>query len=142
MRTLSLSFCLTILLLSGCASTGEVKQQSPAEIVTAKVKAHSEGLKMYFGLSIPTGGNITASQWQHFESTQLATTFAGFSVVDAVGYYKGKKEHSKVVTVYNASAEDIAAANVLAKHYSQLFNQDSVLIALLDITQVSFVGKE
>ncbi|MCF6442105.1 DUF3574 domain-containing protein [Pseudoalteromonas luteoviolacea] len=142
MRTLSLSFCLAILLLSGCASTGEIKKQSTANTVTANVKAHSEGLKMYFGLSIPSGGHITASQWQHFESTQLAATFSGFSIVDAVGYYKGKKEHTKVVTVYNASAEDIAAANVLAKHYSQLFNQDSVLIALLDISQVRFVGKE
>ncbi|MBQ4880220.1 DUF3574 domain-containing protein [Pseudoalteromonas luteoviolacea] len=142
MRTLSLSFCLAILLLSGCASIGEGEKQSAAETVTAKVKTHSEGLKMYFGLSIPTGGNITASQWQHFESTQLASKFAGFSVVDAVGYYKGKKEHTKIVTVYNASAEDIAAANVLAQKYSQLFNQDSVLIALLNISQVSFVGKE
>ncbi|MDK1286348.1 DUF3574 domain-containing protein [Pseudoalteromonas umbrosa] len=142
MRTLSLSFCLAILLLSGCASIGEAKKQSLAETATAKVKARSEGLKMYFGLSIPTGGHITTSQWQHFESNQLAKTFAGFSVVDAVGYYKGKKEHSKVVTIYNASAEDIAAANLLAKKYSQLFNQDSVLIALLNVSQVSFVGKE
>ncbi|AOT08173.1 DUF3574 domain-containing protein [Pseudoalteromonas luteoviolacea] len=142
MRTLGLSFYIAILLMTGCAGTGDVKEQSRAATVTKNVKAHSEGLKMYFGLSIPSGGHISAAQWQHFESTRLAKAFAGFSVVDAVGYYKGKKEHTKVVTVYNASAEDIAAANELAKQYSQLFNQDSVLIALLNVSHVSFVGKE
>ncbi|KID57059.1 hypothetical protein JF50_14465 [Pseudoalteromonas luteoviolacea] len=97
---------------------------------------------MYFGLSIPTGGLITPQQWQKFESNQLANAFTGFSVVDAVGYYKGEKEPAKVVTIYNVSKADIESANRLAKEYSRLFNQDSVLIARLNVAQISFVGKE
>ncbi|MCG7551669.1 DUF3574 domain-containing protein [Pseudoalteromonas sp. Of7M-16] len=128
------------IVLSGCVSPAKsihVEASQPAANHT-----QSTGIKMYFGLSIPTGGEVTPQQWQQFESNQVANTFTGFSVTDSVGYYKGKKEHAKVITIYNASAADIEAANQLGKQYAQLFNQDSVLVVLLDVAQIRFVTKE
>ncbi|MBQ4836558.1 DUF3574 domain-containing protein [Pseudoalteromonas luteoviolacea] len=128
------------IMLSGCVnptSTIHAKTSQPAAI-----QPQSTGIKMYFGLSIPTGGVVTPQQWQQFESNQVANTFTGFSVADSVGYYKGKKEHAKVITIYNASAADIEAANKLGKQYAQLFNQDSVLVVLIDVAQIQFVTKD
>ncbi|WP_196766420.1 DUF3574 domain-containing protein [Pseudoalteromonas luteoviolacea] len=142
MRFLNTAICLLAVTLIGCASTSVTETNNSMVASSSIVASKSDGIKMYFGLSIPTGGLITAQQWQKFESNQLAQAFTGFSVVDAVGYYKGEKEPAKVVTIYNVSKADIESANRLAKEYSRLFNQDSVLIARLNVAQISFVGKE
>lgn len=95
-------------------------------------------LRMFFGLSLPSGGAVSLEQWQTFQSEQLATTFDGFNVVDSVGFYKGKPERSKIVTLI-VKEQEIAKAKQLAKSYAEKFHQESVMIVKVPVLEWSFV---
>ncbi|MBQ4809734.1 DUF3574 domain-containing protein [Pseudoalteromonas luteoviolacea] len=126
-----------IIALSGCVATHtEPAPNSPI------ISNNHQGIKMYFGLSKPTGEVISPQQWLEFETNHLAQAFEGFALVDATGYYKGSKEGSKVVTLYNATAKDLAIAQALAREYCRLFDQDSVLLVQVGVEKIQFVGKE
>ncbi|KZN47017.1 DUF3574 domain-containing protein [Pseudoalteromonas luteoviolacea] len=126
-----------IALLSGCMTTNSSPVSKPPA-----VSSNNQGIKMYFGLSKPNGGVISQQQWLKFETGHLARAFEGFALVDSTGYYKGSKEGSKIVTLYNATAHDLATAKELAREYCRLFGQDSVLVVQLGVKQIQFVGKE
>lgn len=107
-------------------------------------KAYSDDtyqLRMFFGLSKPNGGAISLQEWQSFQQDDLAIVFDGFNVVDSVGYYKGKPERSKIVTVIVAQ-KDIVKAKALASRYSKRFQQDSVMITQVPVMDWSFVGSD
>ncbi len=95
-------------------------------------------LRMFFGLSLPNGGAVSLNDWQRFQQEKIATTFEGFNVVDSTGYYKGKPERSKIVTVIvdekgTQKAKDIAAL------YAKMFQQESVMIVKVHVLEWSFV---
>ncbi|TQF70679.1 DUF3574 domain-containing protein [Pseudoalteromonas luteoviolacea] len=137
MMVRTLSVFLVLVFLSGCSVSSYT--QSEQQLVES---SRHQGLQMYFGLSKPTGGVITNAQWHEFETKHLAKTFTGFNLVTGAGYYKGKKEGSKIVTLYEVTPNDITAAKSLASKYCEMFNQDSVLIVQLGVEKIMFVSKE
>lgn len=98
-------------------------------------------LRMFFGLSIPGGGGVSLEEWQSFQQDEIVKVFDGFNVVDSVGYYKGKPERSKIVTVI-VDSKDIKKAKELASLYARKFKQDSVMIVQVPVTEWSFVGPD
>ncbi|MDE1465459.1 DUF3574 domain-containing protein [Spartinivicinus poritis] len=98
-------------------------------------------LRMFFGLSLPDGGGVSLEEWQSFQQDEIVKVFDGFNVVDSVGYYKGKPERSKVVTVI-VDSKDITKAKELASLYARKFKQDSVMIVQVPVTEWSFVDPD
>ncbi|WP_390617669.1 DUF3574 domain-containing protein [Maricurvus nonylphenolicus] len=98
-------------------------------------------LRMFFGLSLPGGGAVSLAEWQSFQQEEIVKVFDGFNVVDSVGYYKGKPERSKIVTVI-VESKDIAKANALASLYAKRFKQDSVMIVKVPVLEWSFIGPD
>ncbi|KAF7785963.1 hypothetical protein PRUB_a0384 [Pseudoalteromonas rubra] len=96
-------------------------------------------LRLFFGLSLPDGGGVSLEQWQAFQNDEIVKTFDGFNVVDSVGYYKGKPERSKVVTVI-VDEQGVKKAKTLASLYAKKFKQDSVMIVKVPVAEWSFIG--
>jgi hypothetical protein len=95
-------------------------------------------LRIFFGLSRPDGGAVSLEQWQAFQDKEITRFFDGFNVVDSVGYYKGKAERSKIVTVI-VGEDGIGKAEKLAKLYAVRFSQDSVMIVKVPVSECSFI---
>ena len=96
-------------------------------------------VRLFFGLSLPNGGAVSLYDWQMFEKKQISRTFEGFNIVDSTGFYKGKPERSKVVTLI-IEKKDIPKAKELAKSYAQQFQQESVMIVVVPVLEWSFIG--
>ena len=125
-RKLSLILCVAILSLGfgSAASSDEVFR-----------------LRMFFGLSMPGGGAVSLEEWNSFQQEEITQAFDGFNVVDSVGYYKGKPERSKVVTVI-VKQQDIKKAKELAALYSKRFKQESVMLVKVPVLEWSFIGAD
>ena len=89
-------------------------------------------------MSLPNGGAVSLYDWQMFEKKQLSQTFEGFNIVDSTGYYKGKPERSKVVTVI-VEKKNIPKAKELAKSYAKQFQQESVMVVVIPVSEWSFI---
>lgn len=91
--------------------------------------------QLFFGMSKPDGGKVTASQWSAFVQREVAPRFPeGFSVFDSGGYWldgKTKKtiaEPSKIVMRLHApDAAADATIDAIAAAYKKQFAQESVL---------------
>ncbi|QTL34857.1 DUF3574 domain-containing protein [Pseudoalteromonas viridis] len=98
-------------------------------------------LRLFFGLSLPGGGGVSLEQWQAFQNDEIVKTFDGFNVVDSVGYYKGKPERSKVVTVI-VDDRGVEKAKMLASLYARRFGQDSVMLVKVPVAEWDFIGPD
>lgn len=98
-------------------------------------------VRLFFGLSIPNGGAVSLYEWQTFQKKQISSRFDGFNVVDSTGFYKGKPERSKIVTLL-VEKKDILKAKELAKLYAQRFQQESVMIVVVPVLEWSFIEAE
>ncbi|TMP30221.1 hypothetical protein CWB99_02820 [Pseudoalteromonas rubra] len=98
-------------------------------------------LRLFFGLSLPGGGGVSLEQWQAFQNDEIVKTFDGFNVVDSVGYYKGKPERSKVVTVI-VDEQGVEKAKVLASLYARRFGQESVMLVKVPVAEWDFIGPD
>lgn len=89
---------------------------------------------LYFGRSIPGGGEVDDAAWQAFEASTLLPAFPrGYTVLDAAGRWRGEDgrtigEASRVVIAVHADDRDTDAAvrDVIARYRTQ-FRQESVL---------------
>ena len=89
---------------------------------------------LYFGLSIPGGGNVSDADWQRFADDAIGRAFpSGFTVVDAHGTWRGAdrsavSEPSRVVTIVHPDdgASD-AAIRSIVQRYRTTFRQEAVL---------------
>jgi hypothetical protein len=95
-------------------------------------------VRLFFGLSVPNGGAVSLSDWQRFEREQIAKTFEGFNVVDSVGFYKGKPERSKIVTLI-VDEKEIPKVKELAKSYANQFQQESVMMVKVPVLEWRFI---
>ena len=95
-------------------------------------------VQLYFGLSIPEGGKVTEAQWQSFVSDSISAKFDGFNVVDSLGYWKGKPERSKIVTII-LNDEDMQKAEAIAHDYATKYHQDSVMLVRYPVNKWQFV---
>lgn len=99
-------------------------------------------LRLFFGLSRPNGHGVSLAEWQTFEKDTLAKTFAGFNVVDSTGYYQGKPERCKIVTLI-CGEEKIKKAKALAGQYAKTFDQESVMMIKVPVLEWEFIeGKK
>jgi len=89
---------------------------------------------LYFGRSIPGGGEVDADAWRQFETDVLLRAFPrGYTVLDATGRWRGADgatigEASRVVIIVHAddSASEATVRDVVAR-YRTTFRQESVL---------------
>lgn len=95
-------------------------------------------IKMYFGLNMPQGGIVSPGDWDNFEKTVISFWFDGFNVVDSYGYWKGKKEQSKVITVIMDESDKWRAKNI-AEAYCKTFGQEAVLIVAVPVLSFDFI---
>ena len=89
---------------------------------------------MFFGLNTPQG-TISQDAWDAFQDV-ISMSFAGYTVQDCQGAWKGKSEATKLVTVttkYQDKVKDVCSA------YINMFNQDAV--GLLVSQPMRFVTK-
>lgn len=98
-------------------------------------------LRMFFGLSMPDGGAVSLEKWNSFEQEEITKVFDGFNVVDSIGYYKGKPERSKIVTII-VKQKDIKKAKELAALYSKEFKQESVMMVKVPVLEWRFIGAD
>ncbi|ALU42024.1 DUF3574 domain-containing protein [Pseudoalteromonas rubra] len=98
-------------------------------------------LRLFFGLSLPGGGGVSLEQWQAFQNDEIVKAFDGFNVVDSIGYYKGKPERSKVVTVI-VDEQGVEKAKMLASLYARRFGQDSVMLVKVPVAEWDFIGPD
>lgn len=89
---------------------------------------------LYFGRSIPGGGEVDADAWRQFETDVLLRAFPrGYTVLDATGHWRGADgamigEASRVVVIVHAddSTTEATVRDVVAR-YRATFRQESVL---------------
>ena len=98
-------------------------------------------IQLFFGLSIPDGEKITLQEWDHFVTNNIAKRFDGFNIVDSEGYWKGKPERSKIVTII-AKSEEVSKAESIAHDYATMYHQDSVMLVKKPINQWEFVPSD
>jgi hypothetical protein len=89
---------------------------------------------LYFGLSIPGGGEVTDADWKTFENDAIARAFPqGFTVLDAHGGWRGTNgetihEPSRVVIVtHEDDAKSRSALEEVVQNYRAAFHQEAVL---------------
>ena len=89
---------------------------------------------LYFGLSIPGGGNVADADWKAFADDAIGHAFPnGFTVADARGTWRGAdgaavSEPSHVVTIVHPDdAASDAAIRALVQRYRTTFRQEAVL---------------
>tara|TARA_Y100001963_G_C6734594_1_gene425701 strand:+ start:1041 stop:1355 length:315 start_codon:yes stop_codon:yes gene_type:complete len=91
--------------------------------------------QLFFGRNTPDG-YVTNDAWEGFREV-LGLSFAGYSVQDVQGAWKGSQEDSKLVTVttkYPEKVQDICQA------YIDTFKQDAV--GMLVSNPMSYITKE
>jgi hypothetical protein len=89
---------------------------------------------LYFGRSMPGGGEVDADAWREFETGVLLRAFPhGYTVLDATGRWRGADgvtvgEASRVVIVVHADdgTGESTVRDVVAR-YRSAFRQESVL---------------
>jgi hypothetical protein len=119
---------VVVFALSGCATL-----PPPAEACAAG-EAMVE-TQLFFGLSKPKGGAVSAREWQGFVASEITPRFPeGFSVIDGAGYWRDGatqrtiSEKSKVVVrLHPPSQEADAAIGVIVEAYKTKFEQEAVL---------------
>ena len=96
---------------------------------------------IYFGTDIKNKSVVSDEQFEKFLDDNLANEIEGFSVSEIIGYWKGTKEKTKVVSILH-DKNDINCINVINKvalKYKTKFQQESVLITRHEPNSVDFI---
>jgi hypothetical protein len=123
---------LVIAMLALCGCAADWRREHPLGCRLDEQRLVRDTL--YFGASIPGGGEVDAEAWRQFEDAVLTPAFAqGYTVSAANGAWRGDDgrivhEATRVVVFVHADTEQAAAAlrNVIAL-YRERFHQQSVL---------------
>lgn len=102
--------------------------------------------KIYCGASIPGGGAVSDADWRGFCDRTVATAFpAGFTAVDAVGYFGSgdspvtqREETRVIIVVAPATPETRAKIRAIAAAYKRHFRQGSVLVTRAPLAEMAF----
>ena len=91
--------------------------------------------QLYLGRNIPdTTDTVTEEQISDFLRFVVTPRFDGFTVQEALGYWKGQPEQTVLLTICCESYDQPKVAEI-AQLYKQQFNQDSVAIQQLPAMQ-------
>lgn len=107
-------------------------------VISSVVNAENFEYKVYFGLSKNIGA-VSLAEWEQYESN-FAKHFTGFTVTSAVGYYKGAKERSRLITLLMDECREPLLTE-LVRTYTRQFNQDSVLVSKSELVNWELVGQ-
>tara|TARA_R100001082_G_C4343412_1_gene151179 strand:- start:854 stop:1189 length:336 start_codon:yes stop_codon:yes gene_type:complete len=102
---------------------------------TARQNMHKKTYQLFFGRNTPVG-YVTDDAWESFREL-LGMTFAGYTIQDVQGAWKGKEEDTKLVTVTTKYEQKV---NDLCQAYINTFDQDAV--ALTVSNPMTYVVKE
>jgi hypothetical protein len=90
--------------------------------------------RLFFGRSIPGGGEVSEAQWNAFVTEMIVPRFPeGFSVWRGAGHWKGDdgasvSEQTCVLEVVHGTDPTVdAKLEEIARAYRQRFNQDAVM---------------
>lgn len=116
-RLLPTFLIVVVLALAGCAT--------PSTTVSDR---------LFFGRTIPGGGEITEAQWNTFVAEVIVPRFPdGFTVWRGSGHWKGddgahvSEDASVFEVVHHVDAATDAKVAEIAQAYRQRFNQEAVL---------------
>jgi len=119
---------LALITLGGCASTGGERAAANTCGGSAMIEA-----QLFFGLSRPTGGTVSESDWNEFLQSEIVPRFAeGFSLLDSRGFWldgQSKQtitEDSKIISRLLRPG-DAEAITQIIDAYRKKFEQESVL---------------
>ena len=84
--------------------------------------------QLYLGLTRPDNETITTEQFNAYTQEVLNTMFDGYTITDAVGNWKGKREATKIVSLCTEYKDLVEKA---ANLYKEFFEQDAVAISTL-----------
>ncbi len=85
---------------------------------------------MYFGRNIgDTGDRVQNYEFADFTQTHIMPVFSGFTLYNAIGYWKGKSEDYFIIEVITDS-KSVALKMIkrICKAYKHQFEQESVLV--------------
>jgi hypothetical protein len=71
---------------------------------------------------------VSEIDFNRFITDEVLGDFESFSVTDGIGYWKGKPEPIKVLTIISYSYEDALIIHRIADSYKKRFYQDAVLV--------------
>jgi len=117
--------------LAACTTTIAARSPAPA---CAMGEAMVE-TQLFFGMSNPKGGTVSAKQWEQFVNDEIAPRLPeGFSVIDGAGFWRDGAtrrtiaEKSKVVIrLHPASPEADERIGAIVAAYKVRFGQEAVL---------------
>lgn len=120
--------------MSGCAQMGQ-QESSAAPTMACTVGDQMQQTTLYFGMSRPTGGNITEAQWQGFVDKEVTPRFRdGLTVFAAKGQWLGNdgtvaKEGSHALMLIYPSNDKASNDKIeaLRNLYRVQFQQESVM---------------
>jgi hypothetical protein len=85
---------------------------------------------LYLGRNIPdTTKKVSDDEIQDFLKSIVSTYFPGFTIYEAVGFWKGEQEKTLIIEIITNDQEKV---NLVANYYKVKFKQDSVLIKETD----------
>lgn len=121
---LAIAIPLSLLILSGCASTASCPPGATAAMQD----------QLYFGSGRPHGPDVTPQEWDAFVREEIAPRFPqGFSVLEAQGQWRNAdgsvaREHTHLLQLVHPRDEATAqAARDIAARYKARFDQEAVL---------------
>jgi Protein of unknown function (DUF3574) len=125
-------FCLILATLLGCASGAPAPAPLPVTCPPGHNSLVRDGL--YFGLTEPSGRQITDDEWEGFLSRTVTPAFpAGFTVLSARGQWRGNdgtvvKEPSRLLVLFHPpSAVSDDSIRAIISRYRTDFHQERVL---------------
>lgn len=97
--------------------------------------ATTQRTDLYFGLSIPDGGQVSAGEWQWFSDSVVALQFPeGYTERDATGKWRDTQLHTtiteptKILTFIGANSKARRARlDTVVQVYMQRYRQQAVL---------------
>lgn len=106
--------------------------------------------KLFFGLSIPSGNAVSSEEWERFVAETIVTElkiaqYDGFNISNAKGYWKGKPEDSRILSIVSSNHCEneknqplLAALQKIAQKYKTNYKQDSVGFSSTLLYEASF----
>ena len=127
------ALAITIALL--CAACAGVAAHEPAADAGCRVGDALVETQLFFGLSKPKGGAVSARAFDAFVAREVAPRFPeGFTVLDGAGFWRDNTsqrtiaEKSKVVVrLHGGDAAADQAIGAIVEAYKTTFDQESVL---------------
>ena len=121
-RTIFSALCAVALLLSvaACATA----PRAPGACL------YTQGTDFFMGRSVASGDNVSDADWEAFLAEVVHDQYKGLTVFDATGYWEGKREPTKVMTIlHHGAAADHRKLDAIAAEYAKRFRQQAVLRA-------------